>query len=295
MARALKGAIRSFSRTPLVQAVAIGTVAVSMVLVGLVRMTAVNVDRMAESWGRGVEVLVYFEDGVSPARVRKVADAVARLPGVTAVRTVESGEAYARLRHSLGDRGALLEGVEDSLLPVSLEVSLRDGLLGAQRLMPEFERLKKTPGVDEVEMMGDWVDRLVASARLLRLGGLLLGALVGLACLYVVSSTIRLGVFARREEIEILKLVGATDGFVKGPFLIEGMIQGTVGAAAALLLLYGLYRVVAPHVQSTLGAALLATPLTFLSPVECVTAVFLGAALGLLGSNMAVNQHVSGA
>ena len=166
--------------------------------------------------------------------------------------------------------------MEESLLPTSLGVALRDGLAGAQRLQPEFERLRKAPGVEEVELMGDWVDRLVAAARLLRVGGLLLAALVGIACLYVVSSTIRLGVFARREEIEILKLVGATDGFVKAPFLVEGMIQGTVGAGMALALLYGLFRATAPHVQSTLGAALCATPLTFLGLAECASAVFLG-------------------
>jgi len=293
--RSLHGALAALRRAPLVQAVAIGTVAVSLVLCGLVRLLAINLDRMADTWGRGVEAIVYLEDGASPVRVRKIADAVARLPGVDGVRTIEGKEAYARLRRSLGDRGALLDGVEESLLPVSLEVSLRDGLASAQRLAPEFERLRKAPGVEEVELMGDWVDRLVRAARLLRLGGLLLALLVGVACLYVVSSTIRLGVFARREEIEILKLVGATDGFVKGPFLIEGMIQGTVGAGLALLTLLGLFRAVAPHVQSTLGAALCAAPLTFLPLAECASAVFLGAALGLVGSNLAVNQHVDAA
>lgn len=292
MSRAIRGALASFRHAPLVQAVAIGTVAVSLLLVGLVRLLAVNVEQMAESWGRGVEVIVYLEDGAAPPRVKKIADAVSRLPGVASVGIVDGKEAYARLRRSLGDRGALLEGVEESLLPTSLEVTLRDGLLGAQKLAPEFERLRKAPGVEEVELMGDWVDRLVATARLLRLGGLFLAALVGIACLYVVSSTIRLGVFARRDEIEILKLVGATDGFVKAPFLVEGMIQGMVGAQLALGMLYGLFRAAAPHVQSTLGAALCATPLRFLSLPECAAAVCLGAALGLVGSNLAVDRHV---
>jgi len=290
--RALQAGFQAIRRAPLVQAVAIGTVAVSLLLVGIVRLAAINVDLLAGSWGRDVEVIVYLEDGISPARARKIADAVARLPGVTGVREVAGKEAYERLRRSLGDRGVLLDGIEEAMLPASLEVSLQGGLAGAIRLQPELERLRRAPGVEEVERMGDWVDRLVAAARLLRLGGVVLALLVGMACLYVVSSTIRLGVFARREEIEILKLVGATDGFVKGPFLVEGAVQGVVGALLANLLLFGLFRATSPHIQSALGSALLSTPLQFLPWTELCAWVLAGAAIGIVGSNVAVSQHV---
>ena len=292
MLRALRAGLGAIRRAPVVQAVAIGTVAVSLLLVGVVRLTATNLERMADSWGQGVQVIVYLEDGVVPARARKVAEAVGKLPGVEEVREIEGKDAYARLKQSLGDRASLLDGVEEALLPMSIEVRLRDGLAGAVRLGPEFERLRKAPGVEGVELMGDWVDRLVRAARLLRLGELFLVLLVGIACLYVVSSTIRLGVFARREEIEIQRLVGATDGFVKGPFLVEGAIQGTVGASLALGLLWGVFRTVAPQVQATLGAALCSTPLTFLTWHELAAAVMVGGALGIFGSNIAVNQHV---
>ena len=108
----------------------------------------------------------------------------------------------------------------------------------------------------------------------------------------MVASTIRLGVFARREEIEILKLVGATDGFVKAPFLVEGAIQGLVGAALALLTLYALYRAGAPSIERSLGATLLSIQMSFLGPYELCAAVLVGGALGLAGSNLAVNRHV---
>jgi cell division transport system permease protein len=294
MLRALQAGFAAIRRAPLVQAVAVGTVAVSLLLVGLTRLAAINVDVLADSWGRDVEVIVYLEDGVTPVRVRKISDAVSKLPGVSGVRLIDGKEAYARLRRSLGDRGALLDGIEESLLPASLEVTLRDGIKGAVRLQPELERLRRVPGVEEVERMGDWVDRLLAAARLLRLGGLVLAALVGMACLYVVSSTIRLGVFARREEIEILKLVGATDGFVKAPFLVEGAVQGTVGALLANAMLYGVFRVAAPEIQSALGTALLASPLRFLGPGELLLTVLIGGALGIVGSDLAVSQHVRG-
>lgn len=294
MLRAIRAAMAAVRHAPLVQAVAIGTVAVSLLLVGVVRLMAVNVELLAESWGRDVEVIVYLEDGVSPARTRKIAEAVQKLPGVAGVRLVDGKEAWSRMRRSLGDRAALLDGIEEGLMPSSLEVSLRDGIAGVVRLRPELDRLARAPGVEEVERMGDWVDRLVAAARLLRLGGLMLGLLVGMACLYVVSSTIRLGVFARRDEIEILKLVGATDGFVKGPFLVEGAAQGLIGALLANALLFGVFRVTAPHVQNSLGTALLAAPLRFLPWPELAVTVLAGGLLGIIGSHVAVSQYVRG-
>jgi cell division transport system permease protein len=292
MSRALVSALAAIRRTPVVQAVAVGTIAVALLFVGMVRIAALNLGRMARSWGDGVQVTVYLEDGVAPAREKKIADALVALPGVATVKTVDGHEAYARLKKSLGDRGALLDGVEDGLLPTSMEVSFREGLAGAVERRPELERLRRTPGVEEVEMMGDWVDRLVAAERLLSVGALLLGLLVGVACLYVVGSTIRLGVYARREEIEILQLVGATEGFVRAPFLVEGALQGAFGASLALGLLYGLYRAAAPVVERGLGAALCSVRIGFLPPREIAAALVLGTLLGLVGSNLAVGRHL---
>src|SRR2546423_7893103 len=101
--------------------------------------------------------------------------------------------------------------------------------------------------------MGDWTGRLRALERLLSAAGWFVALLVLCACLYIVGSTIRLGVFARRDEIEIWKLVGATDGFVKAPFLVEGGLQGALGTGVAVILLYGLYRLASPRLEAGVG------------------------------------------
>lgn len=294
MLRAVAAGLSAMRRTPLVQGVAVGTIAVALLFVGLVRIAALNLGRMARSWGDGVEVTVYLEEGISPVREKRIAEALARLPGVAAVKGIEGHQAWERLRQSLGERGGLLDGVEDGLLPSSLEVSFTRGLAGAVELRPELERLRRTPGVEDVEMMGDWVDRLVAAERLLSLAALVLGVLVAVACLYVVGATIRLGVYARRDEIDVLKLVGASDGFVKAPFLVEGALQGTAGAGLALGLLYLLHRVASPMLERTLGEALCAVRLSFLGPREVAAAFVIGGMLGLVGSSLAVGRHVRG-
>jgi cell division transport system permease protein len=289
---ALWRGLRSAQRNPLIQLVAIGTIGLSLLLVGTVELVATNVAQLSRGWGADVQMTVYLEEGTKLDRAQKIAAALGRLPGVTHVRYVEPREAYERMKRSLGSRADLLDGVEDSFLPASIDVGLRPGVLDVIRAHPAFERLRHAPGVEEVELLGDWVQRLRALESLLHELGLGVGALVLAACLYIVGSTIRLGVFARRDEIEILKLVGATDGFVKGPFLVEGLLQGLCGTLVASGLLYGLFRVARPRIESALGGLLAGAPLTFFRPSELAVAVTLGALLGLTGSALALGRYV---
>jgi cell division protein FtsX len=277
---------------PLIQLVAIGTIALSLLLVGVVELAALNVRRLSRGWGGDVQMTVYLEDGVTPARAQKVAAALGKLPGVTAVRTVDAHEAWQRLQRSLGARANLLDGVEEGFLPASIEVSLEPRVAEMLRAHPAFARLQRTPGVEEVELMGDWAGRLRALERLLAAAGWVVAALVLCACLYIVGSTIRLGVFARRDEIEIWKLVGATNGFVRAPFLVEGGLQGALGTGVAVALLYGLFRVAAPRVEAVLGGWLAGGPVGFFTPAEVALAVAVGTLLGLCGSALAIGRYV---
>jgi cell division transport system permease protein len=291
--RAIARGVKGARRNPLIQLVAVGTIALSLVLVGSVELTAKNVARLASGWGAGVQMTVYLEDGVAAPRVKQIAGALGKLPGVDEVRTVEPKEAWARLRRSLGTRGDLLDGVEEGFLPSSIEVTLKPGVADVIRAHPAFEKLRHTAGVEDVELMGDWVARLRAVETLLHEAGVAVGLLVLCACLYIVGSTIRLGVFARRDEIEILKLVGATDGFVKGPFLVEGALQGALGTLLASGLLFGLFKLAQPRVESMLGGLLLGgQALAFFRPAELGIAVGCGALLGLIGSAVALGRYV---
>jgi cell division transport system permease protein len=291
-ARSLGRAWQGARRAPLVQAVAVGCIALTLALVGVVALTAVNVRRLATGWGADVQLTVYLEDGTAPARANKIAAALARLPGVTGVRMVDGHQAWERLRRSLGARADLLDGVEEGFLPASIEVSLKPGVAEVLRAHPAFERLKRTAGVEDVELMGAWSQRLGALRRLLDGIGWAVAALVVLTCVYIVGATIRLGLFARREEIAVWKLVGATDGFVQAPFLVEGGLQGALGTALAAVLLYGLYRLGAPRVEEALGGWVAAGPLGFFTPLQLGAALLFGTGLGLVGSAVALGRYV---
>lgn len=291
-ARSLRRALDGARRKPLIQLVAVGTIALSLLLVGVVELTAFNVRRLAAGWGQNVQMTVYLEDGVAPARAQKVAAALAKLPGVTGVKLVDAHEAWQRLQRSLGGERGLLDGVEEGFLPASIEVSLKPGVAEVLRAHPAFERLRHTAGVEDVELMGSWAARLRDVEHLLSMAGWAVAALVLCACLYIVGSTIRLGVFARRDEIEIWKLVGATNGFVKAPFLVEGGLQGALGTGLAAALLYGLYRVASPRIEAVLGGWLASGPLGFFTPSQLALAVAFGALVGLCGSALALGRYV---
>jgi cell division transport system permease protein len=279
-------------RNPLIQMVAVGTIALSLLLCGVFALAATNLARLGESWGQGTQMTVYLADGVAAVRAKQIAAALGKLPGVERVQVVDSHEAFARLKQSLGERADLLDGVEEGFLPTSVEAQLKPGVADVIRAHPAFDKLRHTSGVDDVELTGDWSARLSAVQNLLRTAGLAVGALVLCAFLYIVGSTIRLGVHARKDEIEIQKLVGATNGFVKAPFLVEGALQGALGTLLATGLLYALYRLAQPRVEAVLSGLLASAPLAFFSGGMVLLCIAAGGLVGLCGSALALGRYV---
>lgn len=283
---------RGMRQSPLIQTTVIGAVALMLVLCGLVRLLVDNGGALVNALGRDVAMIVYLNDDVSPARAAQIGEALRKLPGVSTVHRVTRAEAQERLRHSLGDRSDFLEGTEESLIPLSIEVGFRNGVSDILRVHPLYDRLRSTEGVQDVELMGDWVRRLLKARQLLEGLGWLLGGLCAAAGLAVVCGTIRLGIYARRDELAVLRLVGATDLHIALPLLVEGLLQGLLGAGIALGLLYGLWRLVVPTAVGLLQEMLGEVPLRFLTVDEILIGLLLAAAAGLLGSRLALRRFL---
>jgi cell division transport system permease protein len=263
---------------------------VTLALLGLVLLAAQNLGKVAAPWGEGVQMVVYLDDGTDPAAARKIAQALRQAGGVERVDYVPADQALERLKGSLGERGALLDGIETGYLPASLEVSLAPGVREMASASPLVSRLRATPGIEEVEFLGDWVDKVAALHRTLRLLAAALAAAVALACVYVVAGTIKLGMAARKDEIEVLSLVGATERFVRGPLLVEGALQGLLGAGLAVGVLFIVFRLGAPAVAGALSGATGQLELSFLPAMQIGLALCTGAGLGFLGSALAVGR-----
>jgi cell division protein FtsX len=283
--------VRGMAQAPAVQLLAVGTMAVCMLLLGTVVLVWSNAQGMVRAWGLDVPITVYLVDGAEEPHVDVLAERLVALPEVHAVRRVTPQMALARLEQGLGEDGGLLMGLDPAVLPMSLEIELAPGT------DPDFghalaERLHALPAVDEVAVAGAWAGRAHALLETLEELALGAGLLVSLSCMAIVWSTIRLGVYARRAEIQILRLVGGTSRFVHGPFVFEGMVQGALGAALALGLLWLGFEAVHPFLSRGLSLLFAAGALRFFGPVELGAGVAFGAALGIAGARAAVARYV---
>ena len=212
------------------------------------------------------------------------------IEGVAGVVWVSKQEALARFRAGVGEGAALLEGLDENPLPASLEITLAPERRSADVLGEVSATLAGLQGIDDLAYGSDWVEGYSRAVALVRGVGTVIGAVLGLAALLIVANTIRLAVYARRDEIEILLLVGAGRSFVSVPFLLEGLAQGALGGLLALGLLYGLFHLFLPGLADGLAFVIGHARPEFLGGQGALLLVGAGAALGVIGSSVALLQ-----
>jgi cell division transport system permease protein len=283
----LNEALTSLWRSRLVNAVSIGTIAVSLFVLGAFLTVASALSALVTRWTETVQVIVYLEDGAPERVLASLENRLRAEPAVASLELVTREQALARFRGMFRDLSSLPEDLGENPFPASLELTLRP----SAQAPAEVERLAKdftgVPGVREIQYDLLWIERLSTGVRLVRVVGAFLGGILVLAAVFTISNVIRLTIYAREDELDIMRLVGATRAYVKGPFVTEGVIQGGLGGLVASLLLWSalawLSRDLAtsdllPH--ATLG----------LSPLIAVALVAGGMAVGLAGSLMSLSR-----
>jgi cell division transport system permease protein len=271
----------SLWRSRLVNAVSVGTIAVSLFVLGAFLTVASGLNAMVTRWTEKVQVIVYLDDGIEN-RVR--ASLENRLRDDLAVGSVEfvsREQALARFREMFRDLSALPEDLGENPFPASLEVTLK-----ADHQSPaEVERMAKVftgvPGVREIQYDLLWIERLATGVRLVRGVGAFLGGILVLAGVFTISNVIRLTIYAREDELDIMRLVGATRAYVKGPFVAEGVIQGGLGGLVAAALLWAALAWLSRGLASS---DLLSRAAFSLPPGVALLLVAGGMAVGLAGS-----------
>jgi len=248
--RLLRRAVDALRRAPLVTAVAVATVFVAVLVTGLFAAILGGGERLVAAWAGDVPISVYLAPGADLAAARSAAE---RIAAGRPVDPVTGAEALARLRVSLGDEAGVLDGLGDDVLPASLEVRTAGLSLPGTRELAT--RLRGVPGAADVDFGAAWLERLATLLARARTVGVALLVAVAVATAVLVSNTLRLAVYARRDEIEIMKLVGATDTHVGAPFVVEGAMQGLAGAALAVATLLGASAALLPRLRAALPLA----------------------------------------
>ena len=280
-------ALRGFRQARTTSLLGVFTIAVVLVLVGSAGLLVDNMSGVLDDFGAELRLTAYLEDSVAESALPSLAERVSAAPGVGRVEVVTKAQALERFDRMAGG-AELLAGLDENPLPASLEIELRPEARTARSMQILREALEGLPGIAELAHGEEWVEGYARAVALVRGGAWGIGLVLGLAALLIVANTIRLAFYARRDELDILALVGASRTFVRVPFLLEGTLQGLLGGLLALLVLYGAYELLLPHLRFGLELVVGRAELHFFSWGESLRLVAGGAGLGLLGSMTAL-------
>jgi len=289
----LTRALTNIRQNVFVNVVTIGTITLALLIVALFLLIFVNLESAAENWSERVQVTVYFDKELSGQEQSAFREKIAALSGVSRVSYVSRDEALKRFKGRLRGQETLLEGVRSEILPTSLEIALKRAYRETESVESFVTKLKQIPGITEVQYGEEWVRRFNSFLNFMRLLGALLGGFLIIAVVFIVSNTIKLTIYSRRDELEVMSLVGATRFFISAPFLLEGLIQGLAGSLLSLALLYGLYEGFLHNAGSFITFNPAASGLSFL-PVEYLSGLLLaGALLGFIGSLTSLKRFIT--
>ncbi|MBI4496203.1 MAG: ABC transporter permease [Deltaproteobacteria bacterium] len=283
---------QNLKQSPWLNAITLGTISLSFLILGLFLLVFLNTQALMEEWGSRIRVTAFLADSLGREGAGRLRGEVRNWPGVEDVEYRSKEQALKVLEGALQGRRGLLEGLAQNPLPASLEIRLDREHRNSIAVRELAGKLKEKAGVQEVQFGSEWVERFSAFMAFLKILGLSLGGLLLLATLFVISNTMRLNIFARREEIEIMRYVGATGFFIRAPFYIEGLLQGLWGAGVALAMLFGFFHLFYTRVYEPLRELLGPFPLQFLRAEEAALLLLGGMVLGLLGTQASVGRYL---
>jgi cell division transport system permease protein len=279
MKLALREAMIGFRRAPLLSMLSITTIGFSLFAFGLFSLVAHNLRNTLRDVESRVEIRAFVAEGSSVEPIADAMGVIGDYPEVLRVEYVSPEQALERARRELGEFQDVFEG---QFLPASLDIRLREGFRDPATVRRVSDSLKTFPFIDDVRYGEEWVDKLYRIRNIATAAGIVLGLAFAGVAVIIIGATIRMAVLARSREISIMRLVGATDGFIRRPFLIEGFFKGVLGGLLALLFTW--------LASSLISRGFIETQ--FFPASLSVLGVIGGAILGVLGSAVSVGRHL---
>jgi cell division transport system permease protein len=264
-----------------------GTIGVALLVLGGFLLTTANLQRLGDEWSRAAEMSVYLNDNATGAERAIIEGLIAPGPVVGGFEFVSKAQALERFKETFADLASTIGTLESNPLPASYEVRLQPQATNASAVDNLATNLRAARGVVDVRYDRQWLDRLLSTVSVVRTVGLVLGAVLILAAALTVATVVRLALHTRRDEIEIMQLVGAPSAYIRGPFIMEGILQGGIGAAVALIVLLAAFLALRGRYLIPAAAAINLSSVRFLSPGLCVLMLIGGMLVGCLGGLVA--------
>ena len=281
-------ALLSFRRSTLMSMAAILSTTTILLIVGIFLLISVNLNLFLENLESQLEIVVYLEDNISQAEINNLKSNIASIDEIKEVKFVSKEEAYQNLLKNLGEQKDILSAIEKNPLPASFEIQVKDPKV-IEQIANRIAEFKK---VEEVEYGQEIAEKLLNFTYVFRRAGMLVLALLVFASILIISNIIKITVYARRNEIEIMSLVGATAWFVKWPFIIEGFLQGFISAILSTIILYNFYFFAINKVHQAIPFLPLVVDNVDLLPIG-IAIVLLGSVVGILGSMFSVGKYLN--
>jgi cell division transport system permease protein len=279
-------ALLSFRRAPLLSALSVTTIAFSLFTVGLFGLVALNLRQALKGLEERVEIVGFVLRGTPSEAIAVATQDISAFPEVKDVSYVSEEEALQRARNELVEFRDAYRDLQVNPLPASIEVRLKDGFRDAATVERVAQRLKGFGFIDDVRYGREWVQKLDYLRNITGLVGLVIGLAFAAVAVVIIGVTIRLTILQRAREISIMRLVGATNWFIRGPFLLEGALKGLLGGFLSLVLCYAGYLLFRDKSGGTFAGLL------FFAPEHMVVIVIFGVLLGLAGSLVSVGRHL---
>ena len=272
----------AFRRAPLLSALSITTIAFSLFVFGLFALVAINIRNTIGNVAERVEVVAYLKRGTAVETVTMGIADIEAFPEVADVEHITEAEALSRAKRELREFQDIFQDLEANPLPASLEVRLKPQFRNAAKAAEMASRLKSFSFVDDVRYGEDWIQKLDRLRNIAAAVGFAIGAAFAIVSVIIIGTTIRMAVLQRSREIAIMRLVGATDGFIRMPFLLEGLVKGLLGGAVAIGLAWGAYAVIDAYLIHS----------TFFTAGQVLLGIAGGGVIGFLGSLVSVGRHL---
>lgn len=278
----VREALLAFRRAPLLSALSVTTIAFSLFVLSLFGLVAVNLQNALRRVAERVEIVAYVLPGTPAEAITLALKDIESFPEVAAATFVSEDQALARAKAELVEFRDVLRELEHNPLPASIEVKLKPAFRDADHVNAVADRLRGFGFVDDVRFGRDWVEKLDRLRRLAAAVGIVVGAAFAGVAIIIIGTTIRMAVLQRSREIAIMRLVGATDGFVRRPFLLQGAMKGLLGGLVAVGLAYGTYALIDRVLIQV----------SFFTHQQALVLVAFGTLIGLMGSLLSVGRHL---
>jgi cell division transport system permease protein len=274
--------------------VAVATTAFTFACVGVFLLLYVNLKAMAASLERDIQVLVYLEEGLGPGATALLEQQLKSDRAVASLSYVSKDQALAEFQEQFPADSQLLQGLGQNPLPASYVVTLAPAFRTSDGIKRWAERTRTISGVEQVQYSQDWIDALGNLVRYIEVAAMIVGVILSAACVTIIANTIRLALYARREEIEILGMIGATKAFVRIPYLLEGAALGLTGSALSLVILKAGFELFRHEIRSTSRFLGVESLLLFFPLPMCLLVVGVGLFLGFAGSYLSLLRFAEG-